>query len=525
MTLTNSKTLVDADEYNYFDEVKRRLTLAQNCEKSQLFRQLEYERCRRDVVHFVSNWVDTFDPRQEISNLPFKLYPFQIETLRWLDEGLEKKKNGLIEKSRDMGVTWVACAWAVHKWLFRSDFIARFGSRKEDLVDDHTTESIFGKLRYIIYRLPRFLRPFGLTKREDSFLYLINPTNQSVMLGESTNVGFGRGGRSSVVFLDEFAHVQHSEAVWASVRNNADCINLISSVNGKGNQFAWLRHESKIRVKTIHWSKHPKKTTEWYERQADEMHDWQIAQELDISYEKSKHGRIYSRFDRRYHIAEEPIPCKPDWEQAVAWDFGYAGSMAMVWLQVGPRGTVEVWNCFELSGQDIDFFVPLIRGEEHVGFKLLDRKKMRWVSEVIAKIPDRYKKEAEPIQYGDNAGTAKTANSTRSCKDAIEAAGYAFKSSGRQGYDWRFECLDNLLKLNYSQSKGQFEAKFIISPDCARMIDCLNNATWDSENIHSDSIKPKNDEFFHMVTALEFFAINRFPLKSHQPRVSSQEWK
>lgn len=506
-------------------EIRRRLAIAKECEKSLKFRALEFERCKRDVVHFINNWVDTFDPREEHPNLPFKLYPFQVETIQWLEDGFQKKQNGLIEKSRDMGVTWLVCAWTVHKWLFHPSFVARFGSRKEDLVDDHTLESIFGKLRHILYRLPKFLRPFQMTKREDSHLYLINPINNSVCIGESTNVGFGRGGRSSVVFLDEFAHVPYSEAVWTSVRNNSDCINLLSSVNGKGNQFAWLRHESKIRVKTLHWTAHPKKSQAWYDAQAEEMHDWQIAQELDISYEKSKHGRIYSRFDRRYHISEEPIPCKPEWEQAVAWDFGYAGSMAMIWLQIGPKGFVEIWNCFELTGQDIDFFIPLIKGEESIGFKLLDRKSLRWVYEVIAKIPKRYKEECAPIQYGDNAGTAKTANSTRSCKDAIVEARYEFKSSGRQGYDWRFECLDNLLKLNYSQQRGRFESKLMVSSDCKRMIDCLNNATWDSENIHDDKIKPKNDEFFHMVSALEFFAINRFPLKWNRPQISSQEWK
>jgi hypothetical protein len=483
--------------------------------------------CASSAVHFINNWVDTFDPREEISNLPFRLWGFQEDLCRWLDERMEKKSNGLIEKSRDMGVTWTACAWAIHRWLFHPGFVCRFGSRKESLVDDGTPESIFGKLRYILQRLPPFLRNFSMPKHKgfDSFLYLINPSNGSVCIGESTNVGFGRGGRSSMVFMDEFAHVQHSEAVWASVRNNADCIVAMSSVNGKGNQFAWLRHESPIAVHTLHWSKHPKKTREWYDKQAEEMHDWQIAQELDISYEKSKHGRIYNKFDRRWHVADELIPCKLDWEQAVAWDFGYADAMAMIWLQVGPRGNVEVWNCFELTGQDIDFFIPIIKGQEHVGFRLLDRKAIKFANQVLTKFPKEYKERCQPIQYGDNAGVAKTANSARSCKDAIEEAGYTFKSSGRQGYDWRYDCLNHMLKLNYSQHKGQFESKFMVSPDCTRLIDCLNNATWDSENTHSDTIKPKHDEYFHMVTALEFFAINRFPLKGVRPSIKSQEWK
>lgn len=498
------------------------MQIAQRCKENREFLQLEFELCRRDPKHFINNWVDTFDPRVAPFHFPFRLWPFQEELVDWLTESFERKENGLIEKSRDMGATWIAAAWAVHRWLFARAFIARFGSRKEDLVDDQTMDSIFGKIRYITQRLPWFLKP-ALKKEHDSRLRIQNPWNKNMFVGESTNIGFGRGGRSSIVFLDEFAHVEHSEAVWASVKGNADCIIPMSSVNGKGNQFSWLRHESPIRVKTLHWTQHPFKDREWYDKQCLEMQPWQVAQELDISYEKSKHGKIYRRFDRVWHIAESPIPYKPEFEQAVSWDFGRAGAMALIWLQVSPTGVTEVWNCLELSGWDIDFFIPITFGKMPSHYRMLDKKDQFKVDACLKNIPPTYQPQFV-THYGDHAGTAKTANSTRSCKDAIRKAGFDFKSSGRQGYDWRFDCLDELLKLKHSDQTGKFSSKFIISPTAQRMIDCLNNATWDSDNIHSDSIKPKNDEFFHMVSALEFFAINRFPL-TKSGGVREQRWR
>lgn len=481
--------------------------------------------CRRSPTHFINNWVDTFDPRVEPCHLPFSLYEFQEDLIEWITERYRTRTNGLLEKSRDMGATWCVVGWAVHSWLFKKGFVCRFGSRKEDLVDDGTLDSIFGKIRYVIERLPYFLKPKMKEKVDDTVLYIRHPTNHNQFVGESTNVGFGRGGRSSIVFLDEFAHVDHSEMVWASVKGNADCIIPLSSVNGKGNQFSYLRHETPMHIKSLHWSLHPKKSREWYEKEAAEMQPWQVAQELDISYERSKFGRIYRRFDTKWHLSNEIIQYKPEFEQAVSWDFGRAGMMAMLWLQIGPDNVTEVWNCFELSGWDIKFFLPIAKGEKPLEYQILDAPDRMKLDRVLAKIPPGYLWE-NVTHYGDHAGTAKTANSTRSCKDQIQAPpyGWTFKSSGKQGYDWRFECLDELLKMRYNVRTGKFTTKFLVSPDCKRFQDCMNNATWDSDNIHSDKINPKTDEFFHMVSAAEFFATNRFPVEKRSEG-RSQTWR
>lgn len=532
MKATNCNSLNEAVT-SYQEEVARRLKIAALCERDSGFRALEYEMCRRSPEHFINNWCDTFDPRREPYHLPFKLWSFQENYIQWLSERFKNRENGLVEKSRDMGISWLSSAWATWHFLFHKGFVCRFGSRKEDLVDDGTADSIFGKIRYLMQRLPKFLRPFKMQKDNDRYLYIKNPANGNLFIGESTNTSFGRGGRSSVVFLDEFAHVPHSEAVWASIKGNADCIIAMSSPNGMGNQFAWLRHETKIPVATYHWTVHPLKDRAWYEKESAEMKPWQIAQELDISYERSKHGKIYQRFDRAWHIAKESIPCKPEFEQWVTWDFGRAGAMAMIWLQVSPDGVTEAWNCFEFSGQDIDFFTPIAFGQRPVFYDILDAKDKKLVDQAVGKIPREYF-DALIRHCGDHAGTAKTANSNRSCKDAIKRAGkkylhtedFEFRSSGKQGYDWRFTCLDHLLRLEprHREHTTSFHSKFVVSPDCKRLIDCLNNATWDSENLHSDKINPKLDEFFHMVSALEFFAINRFPI-SKTPAPKAVQWR
>lgn len=509
---------------DFREEIYRRLALAEAIRKDPGLARVERELCARNFHHFISTWCFTYDPRYRPFHFPFILWQYQKEFCDWLQERFLKGENGLVEKSRDMGVTWTWIAFVLYKWIFEPSFTALLGSRKEELVDDGTIDSLFGKLRYIISRLPEFLRP-DIDGHRSRHLILQNPENGNELVGESANLNFGRQGRYSMVFITEYAFVEHSEAIWAGVSETTNSCIVESNPNGKGNQFSWLRHETNIPVKTLHWTIHPRKDRTWYEKKAEQMQDWQVAQELDISYERSKFGRIYNRFDRAWHIATENIQCKIEWEQFVTWDFGRAGAMAMVWGQVapGPLGAVEIWNCFELSGYDIEFFIPIIHGELPMHAKLLDQKDMKRLKSCISKIPENYR-DSMPTQYGDHAGTAKTANSTRSCKDAIEEAKYEFKSSGKQGYDWRFDCLDNLLKLKYVPQTGKFRSRFMVSPDCKRFIDCMGNASWDSDNLHADTIKPKNDQYFHMVSAMEFFAINRFPIRGANT-VTSQEWR
>lgn len=470
---------------------------------------LEVEMCRRSVTHFVNNWCFTFDPRRAPKNFPFHLYSFQSDVLSWLDERYKNKETGLIEKSRDMGLTWLVTAWTTHKWLFNPGFHALFGSRTEKLVDDKTINSIFGKIRYIIYKLPQFLAPqISQESSHDAYMRIINPANENQIVGESTNINFGRGGRSSVCFLDEFAHVEHSEVIWASISENSDCIIPLSTPNGKGNEFSRLKHENKVPVKTIHWSQHPLKTKEWYEAKKRDMQPWQIAQELDLSYERSKRGIIYQRFDRKWHVAKGPIVYNPDAEQFITWDFGIADPTAILWGQITPEGKIQIYNCFELEGWDIDFFAPIAKGHKPKEWPLLTQDTQELIKRALAKVPP------EPAtHYGDHSGTARTANSKRSCRDALKDHGIKLNTHPKQTHDWRFECTDNILKLRFNQTRKEWYSIFEISPDCTRLIDCLLNYVWDAEDeVNDNNVKPRHDWASHMVTALEFFAINRFPL-------------
>jgi hypothetical protein len=486
--------------------------------------------CQNSVEHFIDNWAWTFDPRRQVAHLPFTLYPFQKEALKWIDDRYYEGEVGVIEKTRDMGVTWLACAWTVHKWIFDKGFTALFGSKTEGDVDSSTVDSIFGKVRYILRRLPPFLCPdldekINEKRHADSYLSIINPTNGNEITGDSANSNFGRSGRRSIVFMDEYAFVENSDKIWSAISEVSNCIIPMSTANGKGNMFYNLRAKGTVPVLTLHWTKHPLKNQDWYDSKKKTMEPHQIAQELDIDYSSSKAGRVYKRFNRQFHVSTEIIYPNPILEQFVTWDFGIADSMCVTFGQIDATSGVEIYACYDLTDQDIEYFMPIARGEipgNNLWHLLPEYEQLR-VKRVIKKafynhITGERLDDVRRDHYGDHAGSQRTANSRRSVRERMKTEGQIdLICTSKQDFPTRIQSFDNLLKLRET-SRGM-QTRFKISPDCEPVIDAIMNYVWDKEDVNNPNIKPKHDWASHYVSSLEFFAINRFPIRA-QSKVS-----
>lgn len=250
-------------------------------------------------VEFVMHWMDTYDPRAPgLKWQPFILFEKQAEFFDFLMHCYLDKQSGLVEKARDMGATWVCCAFTVWAWLFVKDVAIGWGSRKQELVDRlGDASSIFEKLRQLTDRIPRCFMPRGFDRSKHAvFMKLINPELGGVVTGEVGD-NIGRGGRTTIYFKDESAHYEHPEAIQAALDDNTDVQIDISSVNGLGNVFhrkresgvEWPdRKPGYTRVFVFDYSDHPAKTPEWYKERRDKaeregmLH--KFAQEIDRNY-------------------------------------------------------------------------------------------------------------------------------------------------------------------------------------------------------------------------------------------------
>ena len=222
-----------------------------------------------------------------------------------------------VEKCRDFGLTWLACAYSVWRWLFIKNDAIGWGSRKETLVDKPgDPDSIFEKIRLMLKRMPKIWMPDGFSwGRHSTFMKLLNPENGAIIAGEAGD-NIGRGGRRSCFFVDEAAHLERAEKIEAALGDTTHVRIDISSVNGVGNVFhrkrengvVWRRGEKiepgYVRVFIADWRDHPLKTQEWYDKRK-------------ARYEREGMAHIFAQeVDRNYAAAVSNVVIPYDWIEA-----------------------------------------------------------------------------------------------------------------------------------------------------------------------------------------------------------------
>lgn len=154
--------------------------------------------------NFIMDWMDTYDPRRQRDKwVPFIFFKRQQEVIDFFESCSAAGESGLVEKCRDFGLTWLACAYSVWRWLFIKNDAIGWGSRKETLVDKPgDPDSIFEKIRLILHRLPRLWLPEGFSfGRNCTYMKLLNPATGAIIAGEAGD-NIGRGGRRSAQPLD-----------------------------------------------------------------------------------------------------------------------------------------------------------------------------------------------------------------------------------------------------------------------------------------------------------------------------------
>lgn len=247
---------------------------------------------KENPVAFITDWGMTFDPRNPErgmpATVPFVLFPKQAEFIDYLRRKWLSREDGLAEKSRDMGVSWLCIAFAVWMFLFHPGTVAGFGSRKEEYVDDlKDPKSLFWKARQFINLLPEEFQPKGWDpKKHAPFMTITNPENGSAIVGEAGD-NIGRGNRTSIYFKDESAFYERAESIDAALSQTSNCKIDVSTPNGNGNPFYRKRHSGKVEVFTFHWRDDPRKGPEWYAKQKNDLDAVVLAQEVDIDYNAS----------------------------------------------------------------------------------------------------------------------------------------------------------------------------------------------------------------------------------------------
>lgn len=290
----------------YAKEAVRRRELIDTVTRKNKWME-EREKCANDTLYWFNNYSWTSDPRKDGIGwaLPFLPYEFQVDSINWIEELIfVSRSSGLIEKSRDMGFSWVISSLLYKHWQHGDgSFQALIGSMTIDDTDVVGNPStIFEKIRIQSRMQPTGLLPKGFNG-DIPYCRIVNPETGASIVGEPCNERFGRSGRYKVIFFDELSAVTHDTEALTASSQSSPCKLYNSTVRGLANEYAQIRHSGSVPVKTYHWTEHPYKNQAWYEYQKLEMNSpVRVAQELDIDYSASQPNKVYHNWNEVYHV-------------------------------------------------------------------------------------------------------------------------------------------------------------------------------------------------------------------------------
>lgn len=358
----------------------------------------------------------TFSPKEfpDAPNRPFILWDYQEEAVKKLNAAIGNH-DLLIEKSRDMGASWICLSVLLWRWMFRDRQTFLVGSRKQELVDrTGDPKSLFWKMRYLLENLPGWMAP----RYTDTSMHLLNEENGSTIDGESTNDDFARGDRRNAILLDEFpAVVDNGHNILAATRDATSCRIFNGTPQGASGAYFDTREkymrEQPDWVLRMHWTRHPMKNkglyrtidgkphtkihvvdkqykfpndyhfiddgkdrSPWYDAQClRAAHVQEIAQELDIDYAASG----FQYFDPK--VLEELIreTARPP---VYLGDLTYESKGLDPKFSIELKGRLQVWCPLDGQGRP-----PL--AEYWIGCDIATGKGGELSSNSVASVADR----------------------------------------------------------------------------------------------------------------------------------------
>jgi hypothetical protein len=380
---------------------------------------------------------------------PWVPYPFQVEMVRFIDGCLDRQDDplgrgdGVIEKSRDMGATWVFCFYVASKWRHADDFIAGLFSRKEDMVESKNQSSMFYRIEANLglnskipetcrahgtifdghtVRPPDWLVPAGYeAKIHNTQLNLLHPTKTNEILGEATTSRSGVGTRTTMNVLDEAAKIDDLLEMWSIHEAVTDHRFALSSADRQyGDGMYLLATQARLAAQdptregpalmTLDWRKHPLRDAAWAQRRkarfASDGDLNRFAREYEIDWDAGMGDWVYPAAKT---ILPGPFPYELTHGDVFGQiDPGLRDPTAIVFHQYVP--VQNRYRCVEaltLKTPNAEYLAPIL-----MGFPPGHPARSAYVEQAIHEVMDftwLLRQQGRAITwigdtYGDNAG-------------------------------------------------------------------------------------------------------------------------
>lgn len=445
-------------------------------------------------IFWCDNYVWIQNPRADNAmdkNIPFLLYDFQERAAEEIIRAIMFGHDIPIEKSRDMGLSWLLISIFVYMWHFHGvDFLV--GSQKKENVDMRgNIKTLIEKARYLTSRNPRWIMPELIDKKHDKSMLLIHPEHGATFAGESNNPNFGRSDRRKAILFDEFASWELTDkAAWQSCGSTTDCRIPLSTANTRGTNCHFFTVISNAKRKMLpflrlHWTLHPmfaegvstdelgNPTSPWYERMKKKASSMaEVHQELDIDYDASMGSKIFPNFKIENNVREN-ITYNEALPLYISWDFGLDTTALLWWQEDKSTNTFYIIDEYQNNGAgagtSIYHYIDIVQSKPY----------------------------KQAIHYGDpHSGENHSLTSGQSNGSILRKYGFIFKSQ-RAPIKQRIAALKNLMD------------NIIVSDTCTILIEALGSWQFIKPKTgNTSSETPQHNEYSHIGDAATYFPIN-----------------
>ncbi len=494
----------------------------------------------RDPGYFIAIWTATFESRGGFGRAkgwqPFIPYPFQVAWVRWFERILDlaevgdEPAIGPNSKARTMGVSNTAMDCVLWAFLFVPNFTTKLVSRKEDLVDSASLDSLMARITAQFdhkrgqpagnpLALPRWHWPEGFDCGvHKQHLILRNPENGNEINGESTNATTGRGGRATLAIVDEASFIPNLKHVLGSMTETVAAALLISSESVEvGTDFMDIVSEAKQsgdpKLLETDWWMHPHYTARWLEVQRQKYED---AGNLPAFYREILRDAgagltawAYPK-SRLPHVGVGDFPYVPGSPVWVGFDPGYDDETAITLLcRDLLTGRYRLFAAYANSGQEPEFYASLLSGVADPRFDYGATEAA--LMEMMRRLP------TPEALYGDPNGASRATGSSSwyikmklwwdetpgARQIPIITSWKMTKGDAGRSLQGRRTALMGLLdRLDFNDDpQGQVK----------ETLRSIQNQKWDvSERRSAEQRTPKHDHrWTHRTSAMEYFAVNR----------------
>ena len=193
--------------------------------------------------------------------MPFRLWPAQKGVV-W---SFFSERLVLILKARQLGISWISCAYALWLCLFAPGKVVLLFSKGQDDANE-----LLRRVKVLYERLPEWMRdalPQIVTSNTTKFEFDNGSRIESLPATQSA----GRGRTASLVILDEAAFLQWATTLYTALKPVIDGggqFIILSTANGLGNLFHRLwtkakKGQNKFFCIFLPWFVRPGRTADW----------------------------------------------------------------------------------------------------------------------------------------------------------------------------------------------------------------------------------------------------------------------